>query len=535
MSSPVSSPKSPPASSPASSQPATASLGMLVAGRFGGILLALLVYGLLRGLAPTLTTQQCAAAAITVLMAVWWMTEALPLAVTSLMPLVLFPLTGVLKVEEAARPYADKNIFLFMGGFLLALAIEKSNLHRRIALLTVSAAGTNPMRLIGGVMLATGAISMWISNTATAAMMLPIGLSLISLLSEQVALASSDPHPATADPLSSAVDGANSTRPDSCASRRFATCMMLGIAYAASIGGMGTLVGTPTNVTLAGFAQKVGFEVSFATWARFGVPLALVYLLIAWLLLTWWLFPIRMREIPGGRELIRAELRKLGRISRPEITVSCVFTLTALAWLFREPLNRWLGMSPSQLDDSVIGMCGALVLFLIPVNFAGREFALDWPTAMRLPWGVLILFGGGFALAAGLQASQLDLVIGEQLRLLRDLVPPWLLVTLIIASVVLMSELASNTPTAATFLPIVYGLAQAIDAPPLSLLIPVTLGASCGFMLPVGTPPNAIAFGSGYVTIRQMMRAGFWLDLVGVLLISLLMQTLGVWVFQIHQ
>ena len=504
---------------------------MQMAGRYGGILLAMLVFASLRFGGSGLSQQQAAAAGITTLMALWWMTEALPLAVTSLMPLVLFPITGVLTIEETARPYADKNIFLFMGGFLLALAIEKSNLHRRIALLTVSAAGTNPMRLIGGVMLATGAISMWISNTATAAMMLPIGLSLIALLSDQVAVASRD-----ADAASSgrnARDDFGASHENSSAGR-FATCMMLGIAYAASIGGMGTLVGTPTNVTLAGFAHKAGIEISFASWALLGVPLALLYLLIAWLVLTCWLFPIRLREIPGGRELIREELRKLGRISRPEIVVLCVFSLTALTWLLRAPLNQWLQLSVSQLDDAVIGMAGALSLFLIPVSSTRREFALDWQTASRLPWGVLILFGGGFALAAGLQASQLDLVVGQQLRLARDLLPQWMLITLIVALVVLMSELASNTPTAATFLPIVYGLSQAIDAPSLLFLVPVTLAASCGFMLPVGTPPNAIAFGTGYVTIRQMMRAGRWLDLIGIVLISLLMQTLGVWAFGIR-
>jgi sodium-dependent dicarboxylate transporter 2/3/5 len=422
---------------------------------------------------------------------------------------------GVLSIEEAARPYADKNIFLFMGGFMIALSIEKWGLHRRLALLTVSAAGTNPSRLIGGVMLATGGISMWISNTATAAMMLPIGQSLVTLLSERVA----------------GSDGHSSGNQEDSPPRRFAVCMMLGIAYAASIGGMGTLVGTPTNVTLAGFAAKVGIEVSFASWMLLGVPLALVYLLCAWILLTQILFPIRIRTIPGGRELIRDELRKLGPPSSAELVVLGIFVVTALLWLLRQPLNGWLRIPGGRFDDSVIAMLGALALFVIPVDRTWRRVALDWHTAARLPWGVLLLFGGGFALAAAMQASGLDLMIGAQIRSLGNHVPLWLMVVVIVSIVVFFSELASNTPTAATFLPITYGVAEAIDVPPLFLLVPVTLAASCGFMLPVATPPNAIAFGSGYVTIRQMIRAGWRLNLIGIALITVAIYAIGPWAF----
>ncbi|MBM4003772.1 MAG: DASS family sodium-coupled anion symporter [Planctomycetes bacterium] len=496
-------------------QPTTVQL----CGRAAGIILAGLTYPLLRFCSDQVTEPQAGAAAVTVLMAVWWMTEALPLAVTSLLPLILCPLLGVLSIEEAARPYADKSIFLFMGGFMIALAIEKWGLHRRLALVTVSAAGTNPSRLIGGVMLATGFTSMWISNTATAAMMLPIGQSLVTLLSERVA--DSEDH--------SSSDKENSP------SRRFAVCMMLGIAYAASIGGMGTLIGTPTNVTLAGFAAKVGMEIRFASWMKLGMPLALIYLICAWILLTQFLFPIRIRAIPGGRELIRDELRKLGRPSSAELVVLSIFVATTLLWLLRQPLQSWLRIPTGRFDDSVIAMFGALALFVIPVDRTWRRVALDWHTAARLPWGVLLLFGGGFALAAAMQASGLDLLIGAQIRSLGNQVPLWLMVVAIVTIVVFFSELASNTPTAATFLPITYGVAEAIGVPALFLLVPVTLAASCGFMLPVATPPNAIAFGSGYVTIRQMIRAGWRLNLIGIALITLAIYAIGPWAFLDNQ
>lgn len=488
-------------------------------GRLAGPLAALAVYMALSTWATDLSREARVAASIGSLMACWWMTEAVPLAVTALLPLVLFPLGNVLTLQETATQYAEKNIFLFLGGFLIALAVERWNLHRRISLLTVLAVGTRPDRLVGGVMLATAATSMWISNTATAAMMLPIGLSLTTLLGERLKqLAAST---AGTNGPDDAAGGSNADLAR--APQAFATCLMLGIAYSASIGGLGTLIGTPTNVALVGFVERQGIKIGFGEWMLWAIPLVIVFEFVTWLLLTKWLYPIRVAELPGGRELILAELRKLGPLSRAESIVLTVFTCTALAWVFRDTLAGWAPLVErvpwlARLDDPVIAMVGAIVLFLIPVDATRRVYALDGGVFAKVPWSIILLFGGGFAFNSGMMNSGLTKWLGGHLVALQSL-PPALVVLASITLVIYVTELTSNTPTLLAFLPILQSVSEAFQIPPLALMVPVTMAASCAFMMPVGTPPNAIAFASGRLTIGQMIRAGWYLNLIGIALI----------------
>jgi sodium-dependent dicarboxylate transporter 2/3/5 len=472
-----------------------------------GPVLALLIFWLGSPQSPVidpakvLLPEARATAAIGGLMAVWWMTEAVPLPVTSLLPIVLFPLAGVLTIESATAPYASKFVFLFLGGFLVARAVERWNLHRRIALLTVLTAGTDPRRLIAGFMVATGLLSMWISNTAATVMMLPIGLSLVRLLQPRLGLAGG-----------SVRDG-----------KHFATAMMLGIGYAASIGGTATLVGTPTNLFLAGFAADRGITIGFGRWMLFAAPLSAALLFCAWFLLSYVILPIRTTQALGGHDLILDELRKLGRLSRGETIAAMVFLATALLWIFREPLTQsawlvaWLP-AVAQLDDTVIAVLAAISLFLIPVDWRRGTFALDWDTAATIPWGVLLLFGGGFSLAHAVTESGLAEWLGSHVANLSD-APPWFLVLVVTTMLIFLTELTSNTPTVAAFMPILHVVALQLKIDPLLLMVPATLSASMAFMLPVATPPNAIVFGSGHVTIGEMARSGFALNFASIVLI----------------
>jgi len=487
-------------------------------GRLGGPLLALAIYfSLPDGGAAGLTPEARAVAGIGTLMAVWWMTEALPLPATSLLPIVLFPLAGAFNIREAAAPYANPLIFLFMGGFMIALAIERWNLHRRIALLTVLAVGTQPDRMIGGFMIATAFLSMWISNTATTIMMLPIGMSVVTLLANKRSSEAGVP--------AQGVENQNLSQTAN--TSNFAVCLMLGIAYAASIGGVGTIVGTPPNIFLVGFLEQKGIEIGFGQWMMFGLPLVVIFLFLAWYVLTRFIYPVGVNEFPGGRQMMRDELHKLGKMSRGEWTVLTVFLLTAAGWVLRKPMTNWTWLVElvppiNNLNDSIIALSGALLLFIIPVNSRQGQFALDWDTAKKLPWGVLLLFGGGLSLAAAVTSSGLDQWIGLLLEGLST-VPTFVLVLVVTVVVILLTEITSNTATSATFLPILYGVAVVIGVDAKLLVVPAVLAASCAFMLPVATPPNAIVFGSGHVTIAQMVRAGVWLNIIGVVLIMLLM------------
>ena len=458
-----------------------------------------------------------ATAAVAALMAVLWMTQALPLPVTSLLPLILLPLAGVVPMKDAAKPYAHPVIFLFMGGFLLAQAVERWGLHRRIALYTVSAVGVRPSRLVGGFMLATAVLSMWISNAATVMLMLPIGLSILALLEQ----------PRQTTP-------GESGRPP--AQTPLATALLLGIAYAANIGGMATLVGTPPNIVLAGYLEEThGLQLGFARWMLMATPLVVVLLLLTWLLLTQVMFRSRIQELPGGESFLQAEISKLGRMQRGEVTVLIVFSLTALGWIFRTPLSQWEWLiarvpAVAQLNDTIIALCGAVALFVIPVDGRKGEFALDWQSARRLPWGILILFGGGLSLAAAVAGSGLGDWIGRQVADL-ERVSTLGLIFAVSVTVIFLTEVTSNTATATTFLPILGGVAVGLGVDVYLLLIPATLAASCAFMLPVATPPNAIVFGSEQLAVRDMMKAGWWLNWIAAALIPLLTWTLVGWLF----
>ncbi|HEV2147675.1 MAG TPA: DASS family sodium-coupled anion symporter [Longimicrobiaceae bacterium] len=432
-------------------------------------------------------------AGVGILMAVWWMSEAVPIPATALLPLLLFPLLGVAGIDAAAAPYANPVIFLFLGGFMLAQAMQKWGLHRRVALEVIRAVGTRPASLVAGFMAAAALLSMWVSNTATAVMMLPIGVSVVELVCRR--------------------EGGGDGRDEA----NFAAALMLGIAYACSIGGLGTLIGTPPNALLAGFMRETyGVEIGFGRWMLLGVPLVLVGLPLTWALLVRWAHPFRIPEVPGGAEMIRRELRALGPPSRGEAAVAAVFFLAAASWIFRPLLERVL----PGLSDAGIAVAAALLLFALPVHPGRGEFALDWEWARRIPWEVLLLFGGGLSLAGAIARTGLAGWIGAALSAL-DALPTVTVVAVVATVVIFLTELTSNTATAAAFLPVVASLAGGIGEDPLLFAVPAALAASCAFMMPVATPPNAIVYGSGAVTVPQMARAGFLLNLAFVVLVTL--------------
>lgn len=472
-----------------------------------GLILGAIVFVVLLVLPPpaSLGVPGWRTAAVGTLMAIWWMTEAIPIPATALLPLALFPLLGVLDMPTAAAPYANELIFLFMGGFLLAAAMERWGLHKRIALVIMSRVGTSPSRLVLGFMLATGFISMWISNTATAAMMLPMAIAVGEMLRPKDR---EGPYP-------------------------FGTALMLGVAYAASIGGIATLIGTPPNAVFAGAASELlDVEIGFTDWMAVGLPVAAVILPLTWLLL--------MRLYPPGQlsgdasSVIEDERARLGSPSRGEKVTAVVFGLTAVAWLLRAEkdvgqitipgLETWV----PNLEDSTIAILAAVLLFLIPLNWRKGEFVLDWRSASRIPWDVLVLFGGGLSLARAMEVSGLATWIGGLVATL-GAVPPIVIIAAVTVLIVLLSELASNTAMATMAMPVVAGAAAGLGVEPLLLMATTTLAASMGFMLPVATPPNAMVFGSGYVTIQQMGRAGLWLDLISIAVVTLLGSALVRW------
>ena len=482
-----------------------------------GLVLGILVYLVMPGDVPQ---EARLTAATAVLMAVWWMTEALPIPATALVPLIVFPTLGSTPLDDVGASYGNNVIFLFMGGFLLALAMQRWNLHRRMALLTVRLIGTRPPQMIAGFMIATGFLSMWVSNTATAVMMLPIGISVLLLVNK------------TSDALDDPVD-ADEDAAATPVKSNFGTALMLGIAYAASIGSLGTIIGTPPNTLLVGYmASEHDVQIGFGQWMIVGVPLAVVLMAVCWFLLTKVLFKPEIDEIPGGRKLIDDELAKLGTTSAGERRVLVIFVLAALAWVFVPLVTDWAGADTPPITDAGIAMAVGVLLFLLPAGAARGVRLLDWDSALKLPWGVLLLFGGGLALSAQFSSSGLTEWIGEVASGLGGL-PVVLLVVLFAAGILFLTELTSNTATAATFLPVAGGIAMGMGMDPLLLAIPVALAATCAFMLPVATPPNAIAYGSGYVSIPQMIKGGIWLNLIGLVLITAVTMTLAVWVFGI--
>ena len=496
-------------------------------GRVLAPLLAVATWLALPGPEAGLPAEARMVAAVGVLMGISWLTEALPLPATALLPIVLFPILGVADVGTTTAPYGSDIIFLFMGGFMLALAMQRWGLHRRIALRTVAVVGTKPAQLVGGFMIATAFLSMWVSNTATTVMMLPIGVSVLVLVMQRLG------HQDAADRL----EGGGATVSQA-TSLKFATGLMLAIAYAASIGSLATPIGTPPNTFLIGFVQETyDIDIAFGQWMMLGLPLAVVFLAIAWALLTKVLFPPELDELPGGRQLIRDELAKLGPMSRGERIVLVIFATTALAWMSRGFLADWDALveavpAVAALSDAGIGMIAVLAAFAIPVSLRRGIFVLDWESARQIPWGILVLFGGGLTLASAVQSSGLDVWLGTQVSAL-GVLPVVLLVAGVVTLVIALTELTSNTATAATFLPILGGVGVGLGFDPLLLVIPAALAATCAFMMPVATPPNAIVFGSGHVTIAQMVRAGVWLNLVGIVLTVAVIYALGGLVFGI--
>ena len=460
-----------------------------------GLLLGpcLFVLLLLLPLPEGLSAQAMAVVAVTLLMAVFWISEAIPIPATALFPIALFPLLGVMPTAKVTVSYGNHLIFLFMGGFLIAMAIERWQLHKRIALHTVNLVGVTPNRVILGFMIATAFLSCWISNTATAMLMVTIGMAVLNQ-------------------LAGSEDGRE------LAQTNFGIALMLGIAYAASIGGVATLIGTPPNAILAGVVEKqYGYTIGFAEWMLFAMPLSIVMLALTWFYLTRIAFRNNAAELPGGKAVIREQLAALGAMSKQERRVLAVFLFVVAAWLFR-------GLLPFEalkdVTDSAVAILGALLLFVIPADLKKGEFLLDWKTAVNIPWDIILLFGGGFALAAGFSASGLTEWIGSQLSLLEgtNLV---VLIAVVVVMVIFLTEVTSNTATASLLLPVMAGFAMATNEPPLSLMAAVALAASFAFMLPVATPPNAIVFSSRQVTIPQMARAGIWLNLIGTVLITL--------------
>lgn len=483
-----------------------------------GLILSTLVYAVMPG---DLDHAIRLTAAVAVLMAAWWMTEALPIAATALVPLVAFPVLGTdVEMDTVGASYGNPIIFLFLGGFLIALAMQRWNLHRRIALVTLSVMGDKPGPMIAGFMIATGFVSMWVSNTATAVMMLPIGISVLMIVSKVVGGAIA----ADADQADSAEDPGLGTAVRS----NFGTALMLGIAYSASIGSLGTIIGTPPNLFLVGYLKdNHDISIGFGQWMLVGVPLSIVMMVIAWFLLVKVLFKPEIDEIPGGRELIRDELKKLGPMSTGEKLVLGMFILAAVCWIslpliFDEP----------PISDEGIAMAIGLLLFLIPGGAERGVRLLDWDTAENLPWGVLLLFGGGLALSAQFSSSGLTEWIGESTSGLGAL-PTMLIVAIFAVIILFLTELTSNTATAATFIPVVGGVAIGLDLDPLLLTIPVALAATSAFMLPVATPPNAVAYGSGYVTVGQMIKGGVLLNVIGIVLITATVYLLAIPVFNI--
>ena len=487
-------------------------------GLFAGPLLAVLCYYLLPLQYSTSAAQLVeftpagrATLSMMAWMATWWVTETVDIEVTALLPIATFPIFGIAPLSKVLPPYAADVIFLFMGGFIIGLAIERWGLDRRIAFFTLRLVGARPGAIVGGFMAVTAFLSMWVSNTACAAMMVPIALSVIDLVLRNRTGAGLKEYGGIPE--------------DRVPERKFATGLLLCVAYAASIGGIATIIGSPPNgIAVRYMQQTFGREVTFFEWLLVGGPFTLLFLPIAWFLITRVLFRAQIGEIAGGRKHFDEEYRKLGPLSRGEKVVLMVFSLTAILWTCSPLLKPIVigGMRPfAGLSDTGIAMLAAMALFLIPVDRAACVRAMDWRTAVKLPWGVLMLFGGGLTLASSIEANGVSAFIGNASRAFAGL-QPILLLLAITTMTVFLSEVTSNTAQVATMLPVLAAMAPQLGIDPYALIISCTLGASSAYMMPVGTPPNAIVFGTGLVRMPQMMKAGVWLNLAGILVITAL-------------
>lgn len=427
--------------------------------------------------------------------ATWWVTEAIPIPATSLLPLILFPMGGVMSNQETASFYGDDIVFLFLGGFLLAVAMEKWNLHTRIALSIIKAIGTTTATILLGFMISTALLSMFVSNTAAVMIMIPIGLAIIK-----------EAHSLSTPELSRDV-------------KLFEKALVLGIGYAGTIGGLGTLIGTPPLIILAGQMRQIfDVELNFAQWMLVGIPVVIVMLAIAWAYMNFFSFKHGMKELPGGRKIITDELGKLGRMTREEKWVLAVFILAAALWIMRGFFFDRFAFT-EMLGDGSIAMFAAVLLFIIPSKKQNGR-VLDWSVARDLPWGVLLLFGGGLALAGSIVATGVDVWIGEMLSGVGGM-PIIFMIAIVAILILFLTEFTSNTATATMILPVLAGLAMALDVHPLALMVPAAMAANCAFMLPVGTPPNAIVFGTNKVTIGEMVKTGFGLNVIASLIIIL--------------
>lgn len=485
-----------------------------------------------------LTPAARAVLASTFWVVTWWITEAVPIPVTSLLPIILFPITGAIEIGTVTANYAKPMIFLFLGGFILALAMERWNLHRRIALSIIAAIGTQARLIVLGFMLATGFLSMWISNTATTMMMVPIALAIIS----QISLF---------------LSREENLSPGMVKNRdSLGIVLLLSIAYSASIGGLATLIGTPTNIIFSGFIkdfynkpedlaflqsfQEAGVgqsakelvEISFMEWFQIGFPVAVVMIFFTWFYLVRVAFPLSNEPLNSGRSEIKKQLKELGKISPEEKRVLIVFTTVALLWMMREPLTTWFAPYLDGLDDNIIALIGGLSLFVIPSNEKGK-FLMNWKTANKLPWGILLLFGGGFALASGFKESHLADWMASGLESMKG-IHLFIFILAITALVNFLTELTMNVATVTMILPILAALAISTELHPFGLMVAATMAASCAFMLPIATAPNAIVFGAGYIKMKDMIRAGFALNLISIGIVSLVTYFLLGWVWGIN-
>jgi solute carrier family 13 (sodium-dependent dicarboxylate transporter), member 2/3/5 len=475
------------------------------AGFYTGIILFLLIYFFVSDY--IISEHANRVLAVAALMVAWWVTEAVSMPVTALVPLVLFPFLGVMSMSDAAAPYANPIIFLFLGGFLIALALEKHRLHERIALNLIRVTGTSGNGIIMGFMFATAFISMWISNTATAMMMLPIGASVVNLLKKRE---DEQPHEFPK------------------AEKNFALGLMLMIGYAATLGGLATIIGTPPNVVFAGLLDKFYHEkLDFGKWMLVGVPVMITLLFSTYFIITRILYPNRISKIEGSDELIGKRLTDLGPLRTQEKRVLIIFAATSFFWIFQQYVNYLLGKD--TLNDTNIAMTGGLLMFLVPSGEGNNEMLLDWKDTQRMAWGILILFGGGLCLAEGLENAGIIQLVGKTLAAETNYSPGLLLI--LIVSAVVLSEFMSNVALVQIFVPVIFGIADGLGVDPILLAMPVTLSASIGFMFPVATPPNAIVFSSGYIRVKDMVRAGALLDIASMIIILIASVTLVKWVY----
>lgn len=457
-----------------------------------GLLLGPILFFIITNLPFSLVSESGdAVIAVAVWMIVWWITEAVSIAVTALLPLLLFPLLKIMPIAEVGANYGSPIIFLFFGGFVMALALEKVNLHKRIALTIIKYTGTTPNKVILGFMIATAFLSMWISNTASTVVMLPIAISVIKLLVN---------------------DADGFTKKD----QNFSLSVMLGIAFSANAGGIATVIGTPPNSVLIGLLEnEYQIEISFLKWMTIGLPFSIIMVTICYLVLVKWMFPNKGLQFNASKTIINTELNKLGVITKKEKMVLSIFGVTVFLWIFRTLINEiFPGIA---LSDTVISIGAAITLFAIPFNIKKGEFILTWKDTEKLAWGILILFGGGLSLAKGMSSSGIVAIVTESIA--ASEISILFTVSLLIVLMLFLTELMSNVALVAVLAPVVAGIAIGMNIPLLYLLIPVTMASSCAFMLPMATPPNAIVFASGYIKVHQMVRAGFILNIIAVIIL----------------